>query len=191
MAKTLAPCEIRRWTMATPTSPVAPVTMMFFPENSMGVLLFEFEMDVASSDAARCGARDHPEPAKINVAGDEIGRCLQKCLKMLRQHVGVKTFRRTKPSSFTLTDHPRLSATQPLAGYGPCAIPEMLGPEQAKLSKAGSDLVFQLHHTTNGQPGCDRSRIGLVLMHEPKARVLILAAANIRFVIPPGDPDIA
>src|SRR4029077_11681204 len=26
-------------------SPVAPVTMMFFPENSMGVFLFEFEMD--------------------------------------------------------------------------------------------------------------------------------------------------
>src|SRR4029077_11601284 len=36
-ARTLAPCEIRRWTMATPRSPVAPVTMMFFPENSMGI----------------------------------------------------------------------------------------------------------------------------------------------------------
>lgn len=50
--------------------------------------------------------------------------------------------------------------------------------------------MFQLHYTTNGQPGCDRSRIGLVLAHEPpKQRVLVLAAANIRFAIPPGDPD--
>ena len=77
-----------------------------------------------------------------------------------------------------------------LAGYGPGAMPETLGPGEAKLIKAGSDLIFQLHYTTNGQPGCDRSRIGLILLHEPpKKRVLMLAAANIRFAIPPGDPD--
>ena len=77
-----------------------------------------------------------------------------------------------------------------LAGYGPGAIPELLAPGQAKLIKAGSDLVFQLHYTTNGKPGCDRSRIGLVLAHEPpRQRVLMVAAANIRFLIPPGDPD--
>ena len=58
------------------------------------------------------------------------------------------------------------------------------------MVKAGSDLIFQLHYTTNGQQGCDRSKIGLILAHDtPKQRVLMLAAANIRFVIPPGDPD--
>ena len=77
-----------------------------------------------------------------------------------------------------------------LAGYGPGAMPELLAPGQAKLVKAGSDLVFQLHYTPNGQPGCDRSRIGLILSpHAPKQRVLMLAAANIHFAIPPGDPD--
>lgn len=77
-----------------------------------------------------------------------------------------------------------------LAGYGPGAMPELLAPGQAKLIKAGSDLVFQLHYTPNGQPGYDRSRIGLILAHEPpRQRVLMLAAANIRFAIPPGDPD--
>lgn len=77
-----------------------------------------------------------------------------------------------------------------LAGYGPGAIPEMLRPGQAKLIKAGSDLVFQLHYTTNGQPGCDLSRIGLVLSpHLPRQRVLMLAAANIHFRIPPNDPN--
>jgi hypothetical protein len=77
-----------------------------------------------------------------------------------------------------------------LAGYGPGAIPELLAPGQAKLIKAGSDLVFQLHYTTNGKTGCDRSRIGLVLAHKvPRQRVVMLAAANIRFEIPPGNPD--
>jgi hypothetical protein len=77
-----------------------------------------------------------------------------------------------------------------LAGYGPGAMPELLAPGQAKLVKAGSDLVFQLHYTTDGRPGCDQSRIGLVLSHEPPhQRVLMLAAANVHFLIPPGDPD--
>lgn len=77
-----------------------------------------------------------------------------------------------------------------LAGFGPGAVPELLAPGEAKLIKAGSDLVFQLHYTTDGQPGCDRSRIGLVLAHQPpRQRVVMLAAANVRFRIPPGDPD--
>jgi hypothetical protein len=77
-----------------------------------------------------------------------------------------------------------------LAGYGPGALPETLAPGQAKLIKAGSDLVFQLHYTTDGTPGCDQSRIGLVLAHTaPRQRVLMLAAANIRFHIPRGDPN--
>lgn len=77
-----------------------------------------------------------------------------------------------------------------LAGYGPGAVPEMLSEGQAKLIKAGSSLVFQLHYTTNGKPGRDRSRVGLIVAHEkPRERVMMLAAANIRFAIPPGDPD--
>lgn len=90
--------------------------------------------------------------------------------------------------------NPRASMTgapgEFLAGYGPGAIPEMLKPDQAKLIKAGSDLVFQLHYTPNGQAGSDRSRIGLILAHKPpRRRVLMLAAANIHFEVPPGDPD--
>ena len=77
-----------------------------------------------------------------------------------------------------------------LAGFGPGAVPELLTPGQAKLIPAGSDLVFQLHYTTDGQASCDKSRIGLVLAHAPPAqRVLMLAAANVHFLIPPADPD--
>ena len=77
-----------------------------------------------------------------------------------------------------------------LAGYGPGALPELLEPGQAKLVKAGSDLVFQVHYTTNGKAGHDRSRIGLTFSAgKPRQRVLMLAAANVHFLIPPGDPD--
>jgi hypothetical protein len=77
-----------------------------------------------------------------------------------------------------------------LTGYGPGAIPEVLAAGQAKLIKAGSDLVFQLHYATNGRPGRDRSRVGLILAREkPRERVMMLAAANVRFSIPPNQPD--
>jgi hypothetical protein len=77
-----------------------------------------------------------------------------------------------------------------LTGYGPGSMPETLAPGQAKLIKAGSDLVFQLHYTANGIAGSDRSSVGLILANEkPRERVLMMAAANVRFVIPPGDPD--
>ena len=76
-----------------------------------------------------------------------------------------------------------------LAGYGPGGLPETFLEGQAKLIRAGSDLVFQVHYTTNGKPAQDRDRIGLVFSKEPpKQRVLMLAAANVRFSIPPGDP---
>ncbi len=77
-----------------------------------------------------------------------------------------------------------------LAGYGPESMPETLAPGQAKLIKAGSDIVFQLHYTANGTPGSDRSRVGLIFAKEPpRERVLMMAAANVRFQIPPGEPD--
>jgi hypothetical protein len=77
-----------------------------------------------------------------------------------------------------------------LTGYGPGSMPETLAPGQAKLIKAGSDLVFQLHYATNGRPGRDRSRVGLILAREkPRERVMMLAAANVRFSIPPGMAD--
>lgn len=77
-----------------------------------------------------------------------------------------------------------------LCGYAPGLPPQLLKPGQAKLVKAGSDLVLQMHYTANGKAGHDRSRIGLVFSKEqPTERVLTLAATNPRFAIPPGDPN--
>ncbi len=75
-----------------------------------------------------------------------------------------------------------------LVGYAPGSLPEVLEPGRAKLIKAGSDIVFQLHYTANGKAGVDRSKIGVIFAkEEPRERVLTVAATNNKFVIPAGD----
>jgi hypothetical protein len=77
-----------------------------------------------------------------------------------------------------------------LVGYAPGQPAEILRPGQAKLIKAGSDIVFQVHYTPNGKPISDRTKLGLVLAKEPpRERVLTLSATNGTFKIPPGDPN--
>jgi hypothetical protein len=74
-----------------------------------------------------------------------------------------------------------------LVGYAPGFVPDMLAPGQARLVKAGSDIVLQMHYTANGKPERDRSRVGIVFATEPpKQRVYTLAAGTDEFVIPPG-----
>jgi hypothetical protein len=77
-----------------------------------------------------------------------------------------------------------------LVGYAPGTVPQEMKPGQAKLIKAGSDLVLQMHYTSNGSPGTDISKIGLVFAKTPpKERVLTINTANVTFTIPPGAPD--
>jgi hypothetical protein len=60
----------------------------------------------------------------------------------------------------------------------------------AKFVPAGSDLVFQMHYTTNGHAGTDTTRVGLRFAKTtPPKRVLTLQLTNDHFVIPPGAPD--
>jgi len=77
-----------------------------------------------------------------------------------------------------------------LAGYAPGMVAPMLKEGQAKLIKAGSDIVFQLHYTTDGKPGSDQSRLGVVYSKvKPTERIVSLAATNPKFAIPPGDSN--
>ena len=74
--------------------------------------------------------------------------------------------------------------------YAPGSSPDVWSEEMAKFIPAGSDLVFQMHYTTNGSAASDRSSIGLVFpKHAPRQRVLTLQLTNDHFVIPPGAPD--
>ncbi len=74
--------------------------------------------------------------------------------------------------------------------YAPGSSPDEFPPTMAKFVPAGSDLVFQMHYTTNGRTGTDVTRVGLrfAKMPPPK-RVLTLQLTNDHFVIPPGAPD--
>ena len=60
-------------------------------------------------------------------------------------------------------------------------------PGTAKRIPAGSTLIFQVHYTTNGKPGRDRSRVGLIFAKEPPQReVRTGLITNAVFAIPPG-----
>jgi len=74
--------------------------------------------------------------------------------------------------------------------YAPGSTPDNWPEGMAKYIPAGSDLVFQMHYTTNGKAGTDVTRIGLRFAKEPpKLRVLTLQLTNDHFLIPPGVPD--
>lgn len=80
--------------------------------------------------------------------------------------------------------------SETLTIFTPGMVPDVWKPGVAKLIKAGSDLIFQMHYNANGKEAVDRTRIGLVLAKEPPAeRVLTLAAVNTSFSIPPGEAN--
>jgi hypothetical protein len=62
----------------------------------------------------------------------------------------------------------------------------------AKFIPAHSDLVFQMHYTTNGHASSDQTSLGLVFAkHAPEKRVLTLQLANEHdsIPIPPNTDD--
>jgi hypothetical protein len=77
-----------------------------------------------------------------------------------------------------------------LLSYTPGRPPAGLPEGQARLIKAGSDIVFQMHYTPNGKETIDQSKVGFIFAQStPKERVATLPIANRSFVIPPGVPD--
>src|SRR5580704_3722712 len=75
-----------------------------------------------------------------------------------------------------------------LTTYTPGMVPDVWQPGQARLVKAGTDLVFQIHYTANGIAGTDQTSIGLVFAKEPpKEKIVSVSLANRMFKIPAGD----
>jgi hypothetical protein len=86
-------------------------------------------------------------------------------------------------------DRPGDSAGR-LVGWAPGEAPLILHDGQAKLVKKGSTLIFQVHYTTNGEAGTDRSSIGLIFAKAPvEKRVITAGAASQGLAIPAGDPN--
>jgi len=74
--------------------------------------------------------------------------------------------------------------------YAPGSSPDRWVDGMAKFVPAGSDLVFQVHYTTNGTAGNDQTSIGLVFAKSPpQQRVITLQLNDHAFIIPPGADD--
>jgi hypothetical protein len=77
-----------------------------------------------------------------------------------------------------------------LGALSPGMTPFIAKPGEAKLIKAGSQLIFQMHYTPNGKEAKDRSIVGLIFAKKPVEKVITTKAAfDTRFVIPPGAPN--
>jgi hypothetical protein len=63
-------------------------------------------------------------------------------------------------------------------------------PGVARLLRANSDIVLQMHYTTNGEAAIDRTTIGVIFAKEPPTKQQMGGSAlNARFVIPAGAPN--
>jgi hypothetical protein len=84
-----------------------------------------------------------------------------------------------------LRQHAHETKSDMLLVYAPGSSPDQWPDGMGKLVPAGSDLVFQMHYTTNGQAGEDRTSVGVVFSKKPpKQRVLTLQLANDHDPIP-------
>lgn len=80
--------------------------------------------------------------------------------------------------------------TEIISTYAPGAVPYQVGAGQARLIKAGSDLLLQMHYTSNGKAASDRTRVGIVFAKEPpKERVKNMLVYNPFMRIPAGAPN--
>lgn len=74
-----------------------------------------------------------------------------------------------------------------LGALSPGNTPFIAQPGTAKLIKAGSQIVFQMHYTPSGKVTRDRSIIGLKFAKGPVDKIITTTAAwDTRFVIPPN-----
>ncbi len=75
-----------------------------------------------------------------------------------------------------------------LGGITPNMPGEIYEPGIARRLPANSEIILQMHYTTNGQATTDRTSIGVIYAKEPPKKVfgggMIL---NVGFTIPPGD----
>ncbi len=156
-----------------PESGVIEYTYMIIPTN------FKEDMWVQAAEA-RAGARQemHHVIAFLRPPGS---------LWFKDEPVGVPFI--PKKGERQQKDAQQEAAAELLIGWAPGLPPTVLEPGQAKLVKAGTDIVLQLHYTPNGKATSDKTRIGLIYAKEkPKERVMTMNAMNFFLKIPPGDP---
>ena len=96
-----------------------------------------------------------------------------------------------EPGAKSLTGPGGFGPTDLLAGYAPGTPPQVGIRGMARMVKAGSKLVFQMHYTPNGTQQEDRSYLGMSFAKpaEVEHNAISGFAANFRLDIPPHDDD--
>jgi len=76
-----------------------------------------------------------------------------------------------------------------MVGYVPGMQPQRFDVDHSAMRiPAGSDIVFELHYTTNGTATDDQTKVGLTLAKEPPLKQFVSIGAQADdFVIAPGD----
>ena len=73
-----------------------------------------------------------------------------------------------------------------LGVYVPGGNPVFLPPGHARLIRAGSELIFQIHYVPNGHETADLSKVGLYFTStKPTYRVVSIGVLNRSIIIPP------
>ena len=92
----------------------------------------------------------------------------------------------TQPGGRPLNPGGALGPTN-IGGVTPNKPGVVFAPGVARLLRGNSDIVLQMHYTTNGTEATDRTVVGVVYAKEPPTKVAVGGMAlNARFAIPPN-----
>jgi hypothetical protein len=76
--------------------------------------------------------------------------------------------RAARAANRTQSARPSTGSARNLIGLmAPGTNPMMLGPDSAMRIAAGTELIFQIHYTTNGDATTERSRVGMIFADGP------------------------
>jgi hypothetical protein len=93
----------------------------------------------------------------------------------------------TQPAGEAVREGGALGPTN-IGGVTPNKPGVVFEPGVARLLRGKSDIILQIHYTTNGTEAVDRTQVGIIFAKEPPRKVAAGGMAlNPRFVIPAGD----
>jgi len=95
----------------------------------------------------------------------------------------------TQPKGSSLLTENPLGRTN-IGGTTPNKPGVVFGDGIARLLRANSEIILQIHYTTNGVEADDRTSVALIFAKEPPKKMLRGGmAVNLRFEIPAGEPN--
>ena len=153
---------------------------------------FKDDMWVVAAEV-RPGDRAHVHHAVVTII-DPGGNSSQGALEVTPLPQDGKPAPQLTPQELETklkTERSRSASTEHrLSGYAVGEQPKVFPDGYAKRVPAGATLSFSMHYTTNGIPGTDRTKIGMILAKKPPVAEIYMGLINNGlFEIPPGDPN--